>query len=303
MPRLYRHLIFLCGLSALLSGCGGLIPADNNVDGAPAKIDYSRLDQVTDAVPRHEPRSRYGNPDTYEEGGRTYQVLSSSQGYVRRGTASWYGTKFHGRRTSSGERYDMFAMTAAHKRLPLPTYARVTNLQNGKSVIVKINDRGPFVDDRIIDLSYAAAYKLDIIKSGTGLVEVVALDPGNPQQLQQDQVIAATPLTPVTSNLAPVPIAVPAAPAVAEAPVTANRQQQKNMFLQVGAFSSLQNAELLRQRLQNSAFNNISISQASGNRFNVYRVRLGPLQNESAAQGLVERLLNLGLGRGHIVLD
>ena len=124
-----------------------------------------------------EPLSRYGNPESYVVYGKTYHTLSSSKGYKERGAASWYGTKFHGKRTSSGEPYDLYAMTAAHKTLPLPTYVEVTNLKNGRTVIVKVNDRGPFHDDRLIDLSYAAAAKLDILPYGTGEVEVRAIDP------------------------------------------------------------------------------------------------------------------------------
>lgn len=135
------------------------------------------IDRVPDAVPRAEPRSRYGNPESYEVFGRRYHVLASAEGYRERGIASWYGEKFHGRRTSSREPYDMYAMTAAHKTLPLPTYVRVTHLENGRSVIVRVNDRGPFVDSRIIDLSYAAAARLGMVEDGHAPVEVVALQP------------------------------------------------------------------------------------------------------------------------------
>jgi rare lipoprotein A len=135
------------------------------------------LHKVPDATPQKEPKSKYGNPKTYTVFKKSYTVLPSSKGYKARGTASWYGKKFHGYRTSSGEPYDMYGMSAAHKTLPLPTYAKVTNVDNGKSVIVKINDRGPFHEDRIIDLSYAAATKLGILGKGTGNVEVHAIDP------------------------------------------------------------------------------------------------------------------------------
>jgi rare lipoprotein A len=139
------------------------------------------VDQIPDPVPRDEPRSVYGNPPFYEVGGHRYIVLASSAGYVERGVASWYGTEFHGLRTSTGEPYDMFAMTAAHKTLPLPCYARVTNLANGRSVVVRINDRGPFVANRIIDLSYTAAVKLDMIRDGTAFVQVEALTAAAPE--------------------------------------------------------------------------------------------------------------------------
>ncbi|MGN6453259.1 MAG: septal ring lytic transglycosylase RlpA family protein, partial [Steroidobacteraceae bacterium] len=142
-----------------------------------------RADTVPDAVPRVEPRSAHGNPPFYDVLGRRYYVLATADGYLDRGVASWYGPTFHGGNTSSGESYDMYAMTAAHKTLPLPCYARVTNLRNGRSVVVRINDRGPFVANRLIDLSYSAAAKLDMIREGTTLVEVRALTPSVPDVL------------------------------------------------------------------------------------------------------------------------
>ena len=138
------------------------------------------VNRIPDAVPRDEPRSAFGNPPFYYVAGHRYVVLPSAAGYVERGVASWYGTEFHGLRTSTGEPYDMFAMTAAHKTLPLPCYARVTNLTNGRSVVVRINDRGPFVANRIIDLSYSAATRLDMIRNGTAFVQVEVLTPAAP---------------------------------------------------------------------------------------------------------------------------
>ena len=137
---------------------------------------------VQDAVPVSEPLARYGNHSPYTVLGKTYTVLPTSKGYHERGIASWYGSKFHGRRTSSGEPYDMHLATAAHKRLPLPTYAEVTNLDNGRKMIVKINDRGPFHEDRIIDLSYAAAIKLGVDQTGTARVDVRAIDVDTPRR-------------------------------------------------------------------------------------------------------------------------
>ena len=145
----------------------------------PHAVDVSH---VKDAIPRAEPKSRYGNPPSYVVFGKRYHTLASSEGYSERGIASWYGTKFHGHRTSSGESYDMYRMSAAHKTLPLPTYARVTNLRNGKSVVVKINDRGPFVKGRISDVSYLAAQKLDFVQQGLAKVRVVVLDAGSPSE-------------------------------------------------------------------------------------------------------------------------
>lgn len=161
-------LVLTSALPLLLSGCGGT-PKQSEIvttSGGPP-----------DAVPKVEPKARYGNMKSYVVYGKTYYPKQSSRGYVERGVASWYGTKFHGRKTSSGERYDMHQMTAAHKTLPLPTYALVKNLENGRSAIVKVNDRGPFVGDRIIDLSYAAAKKLGVDKKGLAQVEVVSIDP------------------------------------------------------------------------------------------------------------------------------
>lgn len=144
-------------------------------DGAPTGALPVSFKEVE---PKHEPFSRYGNPDSYAVSGQTYKVMTSASGYKTRGIASWYGTKFHSKRTSSGDDYDMYAMTAAHKTLPLPTYVRVKNLSNGRTAIVKVNDRGPFHNDRIIDLSYAAAIKLGLLPKGTAPVEIEALNFG-----------------------------------------------------------------------------------------------------------------------------
>ena len=159
----------------MISGCtpvgvGSPGPSLTSPDG----IDF---DAIPDAIPRAEIKSLSGNPETYVIDGVTYRVMETSAGYREEGIASWYGGYFHGQRTSSGDIYDMYQMTAAHKSLPLPTYVRVTHLANGRSVILRVNDRGPFVDDRIIDLSFAAARKLGMAEIGTAQVEVVALDP------------------------------------------------------------------------------------------------------------------------------
>jgi peptidoglycan lytic transglycosylase len=132
---------------------------------------------VADAVPRPEVKSRFGNPETYEVNGKRYRVLETSRGYDEEGVASWYGEPFHGRRASSGETFDMYAMTAAHRSLPLPTYVEVTNLENDRRVVLRVNDRGPFHEDRIIDVSYVAAVKLGMVGTGTARVRVRALDP------------------------------------------------------------------------------------------------------------------------------
>ena len=159
-------MVLLTGV--LLTGCSSLSTQDT--DGAPDKqVD---INQIPDAKPRTEDLSKYGNPDSYVVFGKRYYVCKNIENYTEQGLALWYGTKFHGRKTSSGELYDMYAMTAAHKSLPIPSYVKVSNLDNGKSIVVRVNDRGPFVDNRIIDLSYVAAQKLDMTNNGTANVEI-----------------------------------------------------------------------------------------------------------------------------------
>lgn len=267
--------LLLLAIFLLLAGCGGL----GGRDGGPS---YSAdLSHVPDPVPRAEPRSRYGNPASYVVNGRRYTVMHSADGYVARGIASWYGTKFHGRRTSSGETYDMHAFTAAHTTLPLPTYVRVTNLNNGRSTIVRVNDRGPFHDNRIIDLSYAAASKLGIVETGTGLVEVRAIAPG------QVEPPAAT-----MAQGAPA-VAVPAVPL-----------RPVGLYLQVGAFISRTNAEQLRSRLGGESLPPIQVQQGIGTgNTPIYRVRIGPIPSVDEADRLAAQLGALGVGTPHIVID
>jgi len=165
----------------LLAACTGGKKKDIElVDGPSSRI--IKAADVHDAVPKNEPLARYGNHSPYTVLGKTYTVLPSSKGYHERGIASWYGSKFHGRRTSSGELYDLHIATAAHKSLPLPTYVEVTNLDNGRKMIVRINDRGPFHEGRIIDLSYAAAIKLGVDKTGTARIDVRAIDVNTSRQ-------------------------------------------------------------------------------------------------------------------------
>ena len=169
--------LILSVLLLLLTGCAGQDTRD--AKGIPG---YRKLDPnaIPDAVPRVEPRSKYGNMASYSVRGRVYRTKQDSRGHLEHGLASWYGMQFNGQRTSSGERYDMYGMTAAHKTLPLPSYARVTNLENGRSAVVRINDRGPFHSTRVIDLSYAAATKIGVFPKGTATVEIRGLDPAQP---------------------------------------------------------------------------------------------------------------------------
>lgn len=279
MVKLARKLILtLC--CAGLSACGGSSYIFDEQDSAPSE--RRDLSSIPDAVPRDEPRSRYGNPASYKVLGKRYHVMRDSEGYVEKGIASWYGTKFHGRRTSSGERYDMYAMTAAHKSLPLPTYVQVTNLKNGRRVIVKVNDRGPFHDNRIIDLSYSAAYRLGILGKGTGFVELRAIDPSEPE-----------PVTRVaTREEAPAPEADEGV-----------EDKAVNMYLQVGAFISRDNAERLRSRLLNVALGSPQISQVQHNGSTVYRVRFGPILDVEIADQLVNKLAALGIHNSRVVTD
>ena len=253
----------------LLSACGVTVERDS----APSKpVDVSN---IPDAVPKEEPRSRYGNPESYEVFGKRYYVLKTSRGFVDRGIASWYGTKFHGRRTSSGETYDMYAMTAAHKTLPLPTYVEVTNLENSRKIVVKVNDRGPFHDNRIIDLSYSAATKLGIVAKGTGLVEVRAIDPSSYNGGEVIQV----------KNIPKQETGLP------------------QFYIQIGAFSEMVNAENTRQKAVSVGDNLVKISQTSADGRILYRVRIGPLASIEYADKIVGQLEQVGIYDHHIVLD
>lgn len=217
------------------------------------------LDSIPDAVPRHEPRSARGNPASYEVFGNRYHLLPTAEGYKERGVASWYGPDFHAKSTSSGEPYDMYAMTAAHKTLPIPAYARVTNLANGRSVVVRINDRGPFVKNRIIDLSYTAAHKLDMTRAGTAFVEVEVLTPERP------------------AGMAP-PAALPAG----------------RLYLQAGAFGVAQNAHQLVARLGAAGISGANVvSPDAGSP--LHRVRIGPIADVATFDMLAERVQGLGI--------
>ena len=262
-------------VASLLSGCGSSPTIFEPADSAPSE--HRDLSNVPDAVPRDEPRSRYGNPKSYVVRGIRYYVKDSSAGFTQRGIASWYGTKFHGRRTSSGEPYNMYAMTAAHKTLPLPTYLEVINLRNNKRIVVKANDRGPFHANRIIDLSYAAATRLGITASGTGLVEIRALTAADKKTPGQQAVNTQTPVKQQTT-----------------AP---------NMYLQVGAFSSQYNAQQLHQKLHNAAFERTKVSSINAAGNPVYRVRIGPLSSVDEADQIVDQLAALGIDEAHVVID
>jgi rare lipoprotein A len=301
-------------LAALLSACGSAPKRSGPVERAPSGgsgggyyLDDgpganapANIDAIPDAVPKIEPLSR-GTMRPYTVMGRNYTPMTQLTPYKARGIASWYGRRYHGKQTSSGEIYDMYAMTAAHTVLPIPSYVRVTNVANGKSVVLRVNDRGPFIDSRLIDLSYTAAYKLGILGGGSGMVEVESIIPGvtpaAPQPAVEapktpapgQPVVAVIDNTPVTSAPLPPPAAV-AAPAVATpaAPAIAAPVAAPGPYLQFGAFGVQANAESYLARLQSQAdwlTGTLRIQQSDG----IYRVQAGPYASEAAAREAAER--------------
>ena len=292
-------------LGLLVGGCATTPPADST-----AQRRVIDPDAVPDAVPRAESRSKYGNPPTYEVFGKRYAVLPASKGFVQTGIASWYGEDFHGKRASNGETYDMFAMTAAHKELPLPTYARVTNLENGRSVVVKINDRGPFVGDRVIDLSWVAAAKLRLAAKGTGLVEVRAIDPLDPSPLPPARLDTGTrfakaePAKPAAAPAAtPVPAGAKTVAPAARTATTALAAASPKMFVQVAAFSSRDNADRLSSKVSKDLGRDVRVDAGEANGRALHRVRVGPLGSAREADLLVARLESLGLNQSRVVMD
>jgi len=315
----------------LLAGCAHTPPRPHPPPAttAPTTVLPSNppdVGQIPDAVPRFEPRSPYGNPPFYMVAGRRYAVLPTSTGYVERGVASWYGTEFHGLRTSTGEPYDMFAMTAAHKTLPLPCYARVTNLANGRSAVVRINDRGPFVDNRIIDLSYSAARKLDMIRNGTAFVQVEVLTPAAPTMtaalpvaapavaaasvgvstvpavtpapaIAAPAAAASPPVPPPDSATAPVPVAPAIAASAAPAPVPIS-----TFYIQVGAYARPENADSTARKLRANGIEHVITLAPSVNQ-PLRRVRVGPIESVQQFDALIARLLALGYPTARLAQD
>ncbi|MGH8084019.1 MAG: septal ring lytic transglycosylase RlpA family protein [Lysobacter sp.] len=308
---------------------GGLY-APGVADSAPSgEIDVSRIPEPEVVA---EPRSRYGNRSSYSVLGKKYHVLDSAEGYVEEGLASYYGKKFHGRRTSNMEVYDMYAFTAAHKSLPLPSFAQVTNRDTGESVVVRVNDRGPFHKGRIIDLSYAAAVKLGITRAGTGRVEVRALLPGDAEPVlagkadgkpdavavdtstvaaaapasRMDSLVAALPLDgagagagalqlPPGVRIAtgkPTRLDATAASAVATPTSAATGD---GITLQVASFSTRDNADRALAMLHGAGIDSARLHDGTANGEPVWRLRVGPLDAD-AAPALASRIAGLGLG-------
>ncbi len=259
----------LLSLAVLLGACSTVYDSGNSgrysqrYDSAPENP--QNHPQFSEPTPHPLPESRYGNPDSYTVFGKTYYVLDSAAGYDKTGIASWYGTKFHGHRTSSGETYNMYKFTAANKVLPLPTFVRVTNRNNGKSVIVKVNDRGPFHEGRIIDLSWAAAKKLGITQTGTAPVRVVAIVP---------QAKSAAVNKPAHSQ------------------DQSNTTQQAQLYLQVGAFSRVTSASDMQNRVNaNTQLPSASIVMRSG----LYKVWVGPFSSNTQRQQAQQQLKQAGI--------
>jgi rare lipoprotein A len=272
-------------LAALLSACSTSLPIPKIVslkDGRPASsVDVTK---IPNAKPAAVVRTRAGNAPQYTILGKTYRVLTSSDGYRSRGEASWYGTKFHGRRTANGEVYDMFAMTAAHTTLPIPSYVRVTHVANGRSIIVRINDRGPFHGNRIIDLSYAAAKKLGMIETGFAIVDVVDVTPtentsvASPAFINNGIERNIQPVLPMTNSL--------------------QLQNQMDVYLQLGAFQQYQSAETLRNKVSTVLSHAVNVIAGKDN---LHRVFVGPFNNPQQVASIQDLLREIGVSEGHIV--
>ncbi len=235
-------------------------------DGAPPfPVDVS---QLKDAIPKYEPKDAYCNPQVYTIAGKHYYVMNSAKGYNKTGIASWYGTKFHGKMTANREPYDMLAMTAASPTLPIPTYVRVTNLGNGRQVVVKVNDRGPFANDRIMDLSYAAAKKLGYADQGTAKVRVEAITMDEP---------GATPLVLAKKNT-------------------------KQLYLQVGAFQQMARAEQVKIKVAQLTHQSARIETVNRNDKTIYRVQIGPLKDLQRSD-VVDQLQHQGFNSTLLVFS
>ncbi len=258
-------LVWMMSLAALLAGCATTRHREPaaNVPLPPLPRDISA---IPNAMPRFLPRAASGNPPFYEVDGKRYYVLATAAGYEATGVASWYGPTFNGMRTADGDHYNMYAMTAAHKTLPLPCFVRVTNLGNGRSVIVKVNDRGPFVANRLIDLSYVAAAKLGMLATGTALVEVRAVTPENPDVLTR------------VSERPPPPL-----------------------YVQVGAFAIRRNAARVLARLHTAGLAGAFVLGPPVTRSRLYRVRVGPVSGVPEYDRLLARLTALGYPGARLV--
>ncbi len=273
-------------------------PGGYYLDDGPGAKPPANLDSIPEAVPRAEPINR-GTSRPYVVMGRSYAPMTSHQPYQARGIATWYGRRYHGKPTASGEPYDMYAMTAAHTTLPIPSYARVTNLKNGRSVVVRVNDRGPFVDGRIIDLSYTAAHRIGVLGGGSAMVEVEAILPGSYGALLAPPA-QPVPTAPLPESPPPVAVRDPEPPAPQAAQPIPGAAETGGHYLQLGAFGSRENAEsfLTRMKAQMDGLaDNLHVFARDG----LYRVHAGPYASQPEARQVAERI-NQALGVRPIVL-
>ncbi len=255
-------------------------------DSVPAGAPPAFITSLPEPVPKVEPRSRHGNKSPYVVCGKRYVVLHSAKGYDERGMASYYGTKFQHYKTSNMETYDMYKFTAASRVLPLPSYVRVTNLNNGKSVVVRVNDRGPFHGHRLIDISYAAAVRIGLWPHGVGRVEVRGLDPFVSVARHRRAAVSSghhhTSRHVVTREKPPL---------------------RSRLFLQVGAFSALVDARRMAERLRREHLGPVLVADVIIAGRHVHRVRLGPLKSHVALSRLRERIVRLGLSRPYVAVE
>lgn len=265
--------------------------------GPSRQIDPS---QIREVIPMIEPRTLAGNKSPYTVNGLTYRVMPSEEGYRERGFASWYGEKFHGHKTSNGEIYDMYQISAAHKTMPIPGFLRVTNLENERSIIVRVNDRGPFHSDRVIDLSYAAAYMLGFDNKGTAMVEVEAIVPtlAGPGTRPAGGAVATAA---ARTAAAPVRAAIVEGSSGSSA-TSGNTQEQ---YLQVGAFSDLRAAEQLSAKLRDLTSRPVFIRSVESGAANqpLHRVRVGPIPDAAEAARIADIVVAADLGRPYTVRD
>ncbi len=271
----------LCLLIILVSACSTTTSRyQQKHDSTPSRLPSAH--ELHDATPRAEEPSRGGNKN-YQVFGKHYQVLKTAKDFSQSGVASWYGKKFHGHLTSNGEIYDMYAMSAAHKNLPLPTYVKVVNNDNGRSVIVRVNDRGPFHQSRIIDLSYSAAYKLDMLKTGTANVTITAITDFTPQGLTQDQ---QTGLATTGANITtPLPKTAEDV-ATTNAINTLSSTLEKAKFIQVFASGSKAQATKLAQNLAAKHQIKTELEQING----IFRVLVGPIKRSDQLATLLSKI-------------
>lgn len=266
----------LLAVLVLLSGCASKESSRYSIKQDRGPDQALDLSKVPDAVPRPEPHSRWGNKSPYQVLGKRYYVLPTAEGYRERGIASWYGKKFHGHTTSNGEIYDMYQMSAAHKSLPLPSFVRVTNLDNNRQVVVRVNDRGPFHDKRLIDLSYAAAYRLGVLQHGTARVEIEAITPGSAADAR---LLATEKLSPVSSDRAAI----------------------TGRTLQVAALSNEANAQRLAAQLGAQLDEPAMVVPVERGDRTLHRVQLSPLTGRHTLNWLLQQLSQAGYPGAHLV--